>query len=200
LISVYDIERRVFDYFDVIFDGNQTLFGFGSAASTCFFTDRQTNAPRIAASTLLFYRVEPPVSLGNFNSDHPYINRTTGIEQIDFHRQVHVVVNVLSKIKGAAKGAFEYISLLNQTTRHYEACYNTGEFDLPVHNIDQNARDLTFLENAAWNERIEADFYFNYTDTIILNQPQSLIRAASAPEVVKDKVDFDIELKTGGAL
>jgi hypothetical protein len=195
MITVYDIESRVYDYFDVLFNSNQTLFGFSSAASASFFVNNQTNAPRIAASTLLYYQVHEPYSLGNAFSDHAYINHQTGIEQIDYHKQVHVTVNVLSKLKGMAKSSLVYLSALNQSTRHYEASYNKGDFDLPLHNIDQNMIDLTYLENAAWAERIQADFYFNYTDTIVLGEVQPRIYAASSVEAVKDKVDIDINFK-----
>jgi hypothetical protein len=192
-ISVYQLEERIFDYFDTIFGSQKSLFGFADAASACFFVDRQTNAPRIAACSLLFYRVGTPETLGNSYSDYNYLNRTTGIESIDFHRQVHVTVNVLSKQKGSAKGALSFLQLMNQTSRHYEASYNTGDFDLPLHRIDPNMRDLSFLENASWDERVEADFYFNYTDVVSLSDVQSMVRAPSSVYATKDKVDFTID-------
>lgn len=193
MITVTDIEARVFDYLDVIFGDNKTLFGFNQAASACFFVDRQTNAPRLAASTLLYYRVDTPQSKGNLYGDRPYINRNTGAESIDIHREVHVTLNVLSKLKGHAKGALSFLELVNQSQRNYEAAYNTGDFDLALHRIDPNMRDLSFLENAAWAERAECDIYFNYVDTISLSDSGSMVRAPSSVYATKDKVEFSID-------
>lgn len=194
MITHYQLEERVFEYFEAIFKGNQILFGFKNAASASFFVDRQTNAPRIAGSSLLYFRVDQPMSLGNQLSDHPYFNRQTGLEQIDYHKQIHVTVNVLSKLKGMAKSTLIFLQGANQSSRHYDACYDTGDFNLACHNIDQNFRDLSSLENASWTERVEADLYFNYKDVIILSDPGSLIMAPSSVYLTKNKVDFEIDL------
>jgi hypothetical protein len=194
LITVYDLEARIYDYFDVLFAGNQSEFGFATSSSACFFTTNQTNAPRDAKDTLLYYRVDPSHSMGNIYSDFSYINRTTGIETIKYNKEVKVTVNVLSKQKGMAKSALMYLATIQQTERHNKACYDTGSFDLAVKNIDTNIRDLTYLENAAWAERAEVDYYFNYKDTIVFSEVHPLVIAPSSVEVTKDKVDFDIIL------
>jgi len=176
--------------------GDQVNFGFSSASSACYFSTKQTNFPRIAASTIMFYTVKPPVSFGNVFSDYSMIDRNDGKEKIFTWRKVPVEISILTKIKGAAKGALSYMSALQSTTRHYEASYNTGTFDLPLHNLDMNtARDLTFLENGAWNERIDADLYFNYKDEIVLGQTQGFIGVPSSVEDTHNRVDFDIYLK-----
>lgn len=195
MITNYQLEERVFEYFDAIFNGSQTQFGFNSNSEHSFIVDRQSNSPRPAVSTVLYFRVDPPVSLGNQLSDYAYINRSTGLEQIDYHRQVRVTVNILSKLKGMSKSAMLYLQALNQTSRHYEACYNTGDFNLACNSIENNFRDLSSIENSTWTERVEADLYFNYKDVIILTEPNSLIIAPSTVSLTKDKVDFDIELK-----
>ena len=193
--STYQLEERVYSYMDTLFAGDQAAFGFNSSASACFFVDRQTGAPRLAASTLMYYRVGTPESVGNSFSDRPYFDRSTGIEKIDIHRQVKVTLNVLSTLKGCAKDTLSYLQLINQSTRRYDAAYNTGDFDFALSRIDRNARDLSSLETSTWVERIEAYVYFNYTDTITLNQPLSLIEAPSSVSATKDKIDFDIEFK-----
>jgi len=194
LISNFDIEERVFEYLDALYNGNQGQFGFGEAASSCFFVDRQTNAPRLAASTLLYYRCDSPETVGNAFSDRPYINRTTGIEQVDIHRRVRVTLNILSTMKGKAKDATNYLELINQSTRHYQAAYNTGDFDFPLYNFGRS-RDLSAIETSKWVERIETEVYFNYTDTITLSSPQSLITAPSSIAATKDKIDVAINME-----
>lgn len=195
MISEFVIEERVFEYLERLYNGDQSMFGFRDAASACFFTDRQTNAPRLAASTLMYYRVSPPEPLGNLNSDRAYIDRSDGIEKIDIHRSVKATLNILSTLKGAAKDTLSYLELINQSSRHYEAAYNTGDFGFPLYKIDRNARDLSAIETGKWVERVEVDVYFNFTDTITLPEPQSLIYAPSSIAATKDKIDFDIELK-----
>lgn len=195
MISVHTIEERLFDFFDTVFGSEKTLFGFPSAASSSYLVDRQTTAPRVSASSLLYYRVENITMLGNaVSGDRSYIDRTTGHEFIDIWRQAHVVVNVLTKRKGDAIGAMNFISAANQSTRHYEACYNTGSFDLALHNVNRDFRNLTALENQAWTERVEADFYFNYKDTIELTETNEFIGVPSTVYATKDKVNFEIDL------
>lgn len=193
MISVFDIEERVFEYLDKLYSGDQVQFGFGLAASTCFFVDRQTNAPRLAASTLLYYRVSNPEKIGNLFSGRPYINRETGLESIDINKRVKVTLNYLSILKGCAKDAFNFLDAVNQTTRHYEAAYNTGDFDFPLYDMG-NPIDLSEIETAKWVERIQVDTYFNYTDTISLGETQSLIEAPSSVAATKDKIQFEIDM------
>lgn len=194
MIGVFDIEERVFEYLEALYNGGQTAFGFFSAASACFFTDKQTNAPRVAASTLLYYHVDSPETLGNLFSDRPYMDRNTGIEKVALHRRVRVTINILSSIKGAAKDATTFLEIMNNSSRHYEAAYNTGDFDFPLYEFGR-PRDLSAIETAKWVERIETDVYFNYTDEISFTQPQSLIYAPSSISNTKDKIDVSIEFK-----
>jgi hypothetical protein len=197
MISVFDLEERVFEYLEKMFDGDQTQFGFGSAASSCFFVDRQTNAPRLAASTLMYYRVNAPEKVGNVFSDRPYINPTTGIESVDIHRRVRVTLNVLSTMKGRAKDALSYLEMANQSTRHYEAAYNTGNFNFPMYDFGKPI-NLSLIETGTWVERIENDVFFNYTDTISFTSPHSLITAPSSIAATKDKIDVAINMKDRG--
>lgn len=197
MISTYDLEKRVYEFFDAIFYGDQVQFGFSSASSACFFSTKLTNAPRVAASSILFYTIKEVTSFGNTFSDYSEIDRFDGKEKVYTWRKVPVEVCIMSKVKGAAKTAMSYIIALQPTTRHDKACYDTGDFDLALHEIDTNMRDLSFLENGAWNERIDADFTFNYKDTIILGDNQPFIEAPSSVYLTKDKIDFDIDLKGG---
>lgn len=194
MISAFDIEERVYEYLNALYNGNQGQFGFGEAASSCFFVDRQTNAPRLAASTLLYYRVDSPEKVGNAFGDRPYIDRTTGIEKIDIHKRVRVTVNILSKVKSKAKDAMTYLEVINQSSRHYEAAYNTGDFYFPMYDFGR-PRDLTAIETSTWVERIETDVYFNYVDTITLSTPHSLITAPSTVAATKDKIDVAVNMK-----
>jgi hypothetical protein len=198
MIGVYDIEERIYGYFDTIFGSEKSWFRFNTASSACFLVDRETDAPRPAASTLLFYRVDSVSPMGNTISiDDVVVDRATKEESVSTWRKIHVIVNILSKYKGDAKDALNFILAANQTTRGYNASYiTTGAtgFEMPLYYIDPNFRDLTGLENTAWTERVEADFYFNYKDSITFGE-QGLITAPSSVYLTKDKVDFDIELK-----
>lgn len=199
MIGIFDIEERIYDYFDTIFGSEKSWFKFNTSASSCFLVDRETDTPRPPASTILFYRVDSVEPMGNTISiDDVIIDRTTRQESVETWRRVHVIVNILSKYKGDAKDALNFILASNQTTRGYSACYTgtgvTSTFEMPLYYIDPNFRDLTDLENRAWTERVEADFFFNYKDTITFdNQP--LIEAPSSVYLTKTKVDYIVELK-----
>lgn len=199
MISIKDIEKRIYNYFDTLMLSDGVLFGF-SAASASYMVDHQSNAVRPAASTVLLYRIEHNRPVGNqIASDRSVVDRTSGQEQMYIWRDLHVIVNILSKIKGAAKGAMSYLMMLNQSSRHYEAAYNapSATFDLPCYNIDNNIRDLTALENENWGyvERIESDWYFNYSDIIKLAPTGYLVYAPSSVYDTPQVVEFDIELK-----
>jgi hypothetical protein len=198
MITNTQLEQRVYHFFDTIFSTDKTQFGFPSAASASYIVDKQSNAPRLGASTLLYYRLDSPEPLGSAGvSDYAKINRSTHIESVDTWRKVHCTVNVISKIKGAAKSAMNFFLAANQTTRHYDASYGHNQaFVMPLHKIETPFRDLTALENENWAyvERIEADLHFNYLDNIVFNT-QPMILAPSSVEDTTNHVDFDIILK-----
>lgn len=199
MITVYELESRVFGFFDKIFSGDQVSFGLSNSSCAAFIVDRQTEAPRTFNESILYYRVNDVSPIGNYISvDEVKINPSTGLEYIETLRKVHVVVNILSKSKGMAKTAMNFIIAANQTSRKLDACYSDDfDFELPLYNIDRNIRDLTELENKAWTERVEADFYFNYKDVIDFDT-QPLINTPSSVEDVSNIVHFEIDLKEEG--
>jgi hypothetical protein len=195
MVTNSQIEERLFDYFNDVFGAERALFGFSDDENEAYIVDRQTDSPRPAASTVLFYRVESVAPIGGMiTSDEVLIDRTgSRTEYIERQRKVHVITNILSKYKGLAKDAINFFIAASQTSRGYNSSY-TGTFEFPLHNIANDLRDLTNLENDAWTERVEADLYFNFKDRIDLDV-QNMIVAPSSVELTRTKVNYDIELK-----
>lgn len=197
MISAFQIEARLYDYFNTIFGSNATAFGFSASASASFIVGRYYDTVRPAVSTVLVYDVNNITTLGNTQSvDSVSINRTTGNETVDMLRRADVTVNIISKFKGSAKDAMSFLIASNQTTRGYEACYpslSASSFDIALSNITE-IKDLSEIENGMWTERIEAEFNFNFADTLSFGV-QGLITAPSSVDLTKTKIDFDIEVK-----
>jgi len=197
MISSFKLEERLFDYFDTVFGTSASAFLFSNSASANYIVGRYYDAPRPAASTLLVYDLLSVKPLGNTQSvDTVTIDRYTREESVDILRQIEVGVNIISKYKGYAKDALSFLIASNQTTRGAEACYpniSASSFDIALMNID-GIKDLTELENSMWTDRVEANFIFNFADTLTFGT-QNLIVAPSGVELTKTKVDFDIELK-----
>jgi hypothetical protein len=197
MISSYQLEERLFDYFDGIYGTSASAFYFTNAASSNYMVGRYYDAVRPAASTLLIYDVNSLEPLGNTQSvDTVKIDRVTKVESVEILRKFAVSVNIISKFKGKAKDALSFLIASNQTTRGAEACYpniSASSFDIALMNID-GIKDLTEIENSMWTDRVEANFIFNFADTLTFGT-QNLIVAPSGVELTKTKVDFDIELK-----
>ena len=194
MIRVTDLQERVFDFLDKIFLGDRTTFYFDSDINECYITGKQTDAPRPAATSLIFYNLNPAESFGSLvGSDTPKIDRHTGLESIDIWRSVKVNLSIVSKVKGAAKDAMDFMISVAQTSRGNRACYSATGFNFALYNMDRPI-DLTELENRAWNERVDASLYFNYLDTISLEN-RFMISAPSAVELTKDKIQYTLEPK-----
>jgi len=197
MISILQLEDRLCDFFKEIFKENALDFNFSTNESLRYILDRQTAAPRPDEATLLFYRVEEVTPVGSpIFSDSSSISRTSTKETIKTWRNVHVIMNILSKGKGDAKTALNFFFAAIQSERKNLACYSSDySIVLPLHNINKDVRILTELENAAWTERVETDLYFNYEDTVELDNQQFLEQPATEEDVT-DIVQYETELKT----
>lgn len=184
MISQAQLRSRLFKYFNIIYGADATTFGFATDENQRFLVDRQTNAPRIDDNTVLYFRIEEnkPFGLGR-GSARSRRDAITNREYVDVWKEVHVVVNVLSQSKGLAKDSVNFLLAAVNSERDYRASQEVLPFDLILHRISNDFRNLTDLETEAWQERIEFDMYFNYQDTIDLDAAEFLTQPTEATDV-----------------
>lgn len=196
MISSYQLENRVYDFFDTIYQDDKSIFLFDNSASGSFIVGRYYDTPRPSASTILVFDLKSIMPLGSsLSSDEVVLDRVTREEYINMIRQANVTVNIISKYKGCAKDAMSFLLAGLQTTRGNEASYpsmSASSFDISCVNVT-DIKDLSEVENSMWTERVEAEFYFQFKDRLSFGS-QSFIDAPSSVYLTKNKIDYDIDM------
>lgn len=196
MISTAELEKRIFDYFNTLFGANALAFGFNANVGERFICENQTNAPRPSADTIAYFRIEynRPMGIAS-GSSHSKIDRTTGLESVEVWRDVQVVFNVLSAKRGLAKDTMNFLYASVNSERDRVASLEVLPFDLLLYRIGDD-RNLTALETENWQERVEVDMWFNYTDLVDIDSVQFLTQPV-VPEDVPNIIEWDTKIKVG---
>lgn len=195
MITTIDLEKRLNRFFKAIFAQNAIEFGFSTEVEERYIVANQTSAPRPTVKTALYYYIEYIRPFGNSVASYSEkYDRPDAADIVYPYNEVKVVVNIVSKDHGSAKTAMQFFRAAIQSERKTLACYDNTQFKLPLHRMEDYDRILTELENGAWNERIETDLYFNYSDAIEID-PMEFTQEPETIEDVPDIIQSQVILK-----
>lgn len=188
MITNNDLETRIARFFKNIYMNDGVPFGFSANPEDRYIVTNQTSSPRPDEQTLLFYRIDYNRPVGNsMKSYSEKYDRMTLADVIYPYNEIKVVVDLVSKTHGMAKTAMMFFRAAIQSERKELACYDELDpIKLPLQRMEEYDRILTELENGAWNERVQTDLYFRYTDTISIDPMQFTL----LPVVVTDVPDI----------
>lgn len=196
-----DIEKDLFKFFDGLFGADRKAFGFfydeafPANSGECYVIQRQNQAIRPADKTLLYFRMDNYEDWGNkrTGTGHYYTqNRKEVITQL---KTFECVVNIYSKERGMAYDASNFLVAMAQSQR-YADLINYGKIFLHLKSVSE-PKDLTYLENSTWVERIETRFVFNFVNEVENNDTQYSVHRPSTLDDVVNSVDYTNTTKEG---
>lgn len=201
MITKKKLEDDLFTFFDTLFSVDRKDFGFfydeenPLKSDGCFLAERQNQAIRPADKTLLYFRIDDYEDWGGkrVGTGHYYTQDNT--EVVTQLKTFTCIVNILSKIEGAAYDASNFLVAMAQSQR-YEQMINEGKLTIHLKQVSE-PRDLTILENSTWVERIETRFVFNFVNEVENKEIQYSVHTPSSMGDVVNSVDYTNTLKEG---
>ena len=195
MISSQQVSNRIAQMLEHLFLTNSLDYGFSSTKGKRFIPENQNNATTPKVKTVLYFRYVPLSTIGNpISSMTKTFNRTNSKEIITEYKNIEITINILSKTRGHAKDAINFLLMAIQSDRKTNACYDSSlDFNLILYNSSE-VRDLTEMENSTWTERQEISLFCTYKsdtnidDALFTDVPDSL-------EETKDVIQFETELK-----
>ena len=195
MISSQQVSNRIAQMLERFFLTDSLNYGFSATQGKRYIPENQNNATTPKVKSVLYFRYVPLKTIGNpISSMSKTFNRTNDKEVITEYKNIEITVNILSKTKGYAKDAMNFLMMAIQSDRKTSACYDSSlAFDLILYNISE-VRDLTEMENSTWTERQEISLFCTYKndtnidDALFTKLPESV-------EDTKNVIQFETELK-----
>jgi len=196
-----DIEKDLFKFFNGLFAADRKTFGFfydesnPTKAGECYVIQRQNQAIRPADKTMLYYRIDNYEDWGNRKAGTGHYYNGKGKEVITQLKTFECVVNIYSKERGMAYDASNFLVAMAESTR-YDDLTNYGTIFLRLKDVGE-PKDLTYLENSTWVERIETRFVFNFVNEVENSDVQYSVHKPSTLGDVVNSVDYTNTIKEG---
>jgi hypothetical protein len=193
MITDKNLSDRVFGFIDTIFSTNRASFGFPTTTKDAYTEYAINQSQRPNAITLLYYRIENNIQLGNGVASNNIIYDIDKKQIIVAQKQVEVVISILSKEK-LAKNAMEFFNYGLQGERYNKASYGSS-FDFDLILVDRSQPiNLDELEQGAWVQRVDERLVFKYEDSLKMDEVEQLQKIKSF-EDVKDIIQSEISIK-----